>query len=326
MVRSLSTFPSYPQHLLENTWKTNNWKEKVNKSDPKGYQTATKPSPKPNDSKVSVSLTKKQMEQLYKLLTPTSLPNNSSTSLLAQKGTFSFALNGVTQRQESWIIDLGATDHMTGCANLFSTYTSSLRNFKVKIADGSLSTVASMGTIEIGPNLILRSVLHVPNLTCNLLSISKLTQDLNCVAKFSHSTCTFQDLTMERTIGNAREHGGLYYLEKEDFINKQAQTIGCKASSLSRKQEIMLWHCRLSHPNFPYLKDLFSSMFKKNDLFQCEVCQLAKHQRSVFPSHPYKPSKPFALIYSNLWGPSRVHIVTGKKWFVIFIDNQTKVC
>ena len=79
------------------------------------------------------------MEQLYKLLTPTSLPNNLSTSPLAQKGTFSFALNGVTQREESWIINSGATNNMTRCSNLFSTYTSSLGNFKVKIADGSLT-------------------------------------------------------------------------------------------------------------------------------------------------------------------------------------------
>ena len=100
-----------------------NWKEKVNKSYLKSYYTATELRPKLNDSKISVSLTKEQMEHLYKLLTPTSLPNNSSTSLLAQKYTFSFALNGVTQRQESWIIDSGATDHMTRCANLFSTYT-----------------------------------------------------------------------------------------------------------------------------------------------------------------------------------------------------------
>ena len=116
-----------------------NWKKKVNKSDPNGYHTAAEPSPKPNNSNASVSLTKEQMEQLYKLLTPTSLPNNLSTSPLAQKGTFSFALNGVTQREESWIINSGATNNMTRCSNLFSTYTSSLGNFKVKIADGSLT-------------------------------------------------------------------------------------------------------------------------------------------------------------------------------------------
>ena len=57
---------------------------------------------------------------------------------------------------------------------VFNLHTS-LGNFKGKIVDGSLLTVARMGTIKIGLDLILCSVLHVPNLTCNLLSISKLT-------------------------------------------------------------------------------------------------------------------------------------------------------
>ena len=72
--------------------------------------------------------------------------------------------------------------HDKVCKFVFNLYTN-LGNFKVKIEDGSLSMIVGMGTIKIGPNLILLFVLHVPNLTCNLLSISKLTQDLNCVTK-----------------------------------------------------------------------------------------------------------------------------------------------
>ena len=105
-------------------------------------------------------------------------------------------------------------------------------------------------------------------------------------------------------IGKAREPNRLYCLEKEDFVNKQAQTVSCKASSLSRKQEIMLWHRKQGHPSFSYLNNLFPSMFKKNDLFQCGVYHLAKHQCSVFPSHPYKALKPLALIHNDLGGPS----------------------
>ena len=53
---------------------------------------------------------------------------------------------------------------------------------------------------------------------------------LTVLQKFSHSTCIFQDLTTKRMIDNAREHGGLYYLKKEDFVNKQTQIVNCKAS------------------------------------------------------------------------------------------------
>jgi len=38
----------------------------------------------------------------------------------------------------------------------------------------------------------------------------------------------------------------------------------------------------------------------------------------------YKPSKPFALIHSDVWGPSRITTKEGKKWFVTFIDYHTR--
>ena len=44
------------------------------------------------------------------------------TSLLAQKGTFMTALSGISEMTKSWVVDSGATDHMTGYANLFHSY------------------------------------------------------------------------------------------------------------------------------------------------------------------------------------------------------------
>ena len=88
----------------------------------------------------------------------------------------------------------------------------------------------------------------------------------------------------------------------------------------------MLWHFRLGHPSFAYLKHLFPSLFKNNDIFQCEICQLAKHQRSVFKTKPYKSTRPFVMIHSDIWGPSRSHNLYSKRWFISFIDDHTRVC
>ena len=57
-------------------------------------------------------------------------------------------------------------------------YSSCARHKKVKIVYSTLSTIDGVGSIPISKTLTLHSVLHVPNLPCNLLSISKLTQDL----------------------------------------------------------------------------------------------------------------------------------------------------
>ena len=69
-------------------------------------------------------------------------------------------------------------------------------------------------------------------------------------------------------------------------------------------------------------------LFKNKDLafFQCEICKLAKHHRSTFSIQPYQPSKHFLLIHTDIWGPSRISTRCGKKWFVTFIDDHTRVC
>ena len=94
------------------------------------------------------------------------------------------ALSTEMKRHSPWIVDSGASDHMTGNATLFNTYSPNSGNLMVRIADGSLSKVAGIGSVTITNDLTLKSVLLVPNLTCNLLSISKLTKDLNCITIF----------------------------------------------------------------------------------------------------------------------------------------------
>lgn len=128
-------------------------------------------------------------------------------------------------------------------------------------------------------------------------------------------------------IGGAEQNGGLYFLTQGSSIGRQGQQTCFNSISVSSDKEIMLWHDRLGHPNFQYLKYLIPKLFmNKNHLsFRCESCELAKHHRAVFPSQPYKKSKPFTLIHSDVWGPSRVTTFSGKGWFITFIDDHTRV-
>ena len=90
----------------------------------------------------------------------------------------------------------------------------------------------------------------------------------------------------------------------------------------------MLWHYRLGHPNFMYLGKLFPSLFmnKNPNNFSSEICQYSKHTGNSYSSVTYKPSHPFSLIHSDVWGPSRIKKnITGKRWFVSFIDDHTRL-
>lgn len=315
---------AYQRHLLENSWQTSKLQKEVQQRN--AFQTTTEEVKESSPSAETSPFTKEQLEHLHRLLSPKVTTNPSCS--LAQKGTHPIAslCHIENTLKPLWIIDSGATDHMTDCSKFFSTYSPCAGNKKIKVADGSFSAIAGIGSIPLSSSLTLHNVLHVPNLSCNLLSVSKITHDLNCRAIFDSSNCKFQELNSRRMIGNAREIDGLYLFEDDTDLGRQRQSSCLYSSLISKEHEVMLWHYRLGHPSFNYMKHLFPSFFNNKNMssFTCETCQLAKHHRSPYLSQPYKSSSPFSIIHSDVWGPSRHPTPSGKRWFVTFIDDHTR--
>ena len=76
-------------------------------------------------------------------------------------------------------------------------------------------------------------------------------------------------------------------------------SFSCNKAVLSVKTNanVLLWHKRLGHPSFPYLRSLYPDIFGNKDQFlSCEQCTLAKQPSSHHPTQMYKPSTPFQLI------------------------------
>ena len=100
-----------------------------------------------------------------------------------------------------------------------------------------------------------------------------------------------------------------------------------KEKKKKKKSDIWLWHRRLGHASFGFLKKLFLSLFAKFDVssFRCDVCELAKSNRASFPLILNKSPVPFMIIHSDVWGPYKVTTLGGSRWFVTFIDDCTKI-
>ena len=112
---------------------------------------------------------------------------------------------------------------------------------------------------------------------------------------------------MGKTIGNAKKCEGLYLLEVPSNPRKQTQFATSFSSfifpdSSNKHISVMLWHYRLGHPNFLYLKKLLPDLFEdvNSKFMQCEVCQLSKYVRNNFPVQGYQSSYPFAIIHSDI--------------------------
>ena len=103
---------------------------------------------------------------LQQLFTQSHLFNKPAmvgSSNIAQKGSTPFAMI-TNQISADWIVDSGASDHMSGNLNLFHSYRPCHTPLSIRIADGTCSRVVGLGSIRISKLLTLHSVLFVPNL------------------------------------------------------------------------------------------------------------------------------------------------------------------
>jgi hypothetical protein len=73
---------------------------------------------------------------------------------------------------------------------------------------------------------------------------------------------------------------------------------------LTKENQIWLWHYRLGHPSFSYMKYLFPKLFLNLNYsdFKSETCILAKIHRVSFLISLNKSDTPFSLVHSDVWG------------------------
>ena len=132
-----------------------------------------------------------------------------------------------------WILDSGATDHMTFDKNLFTSMTTSSRKC-IATATGTTSSVLGAGTVNLTPALPLHHCLLVPSLSHNLLSIPQVTEQLDCVVLMYPMFCLLQDIQTKEIIGRDTKREGLYYVD--DVVPGKANAV--RASRTNNLQEV----------------------------------------------------------------------------------------
>ena len=130
----------------------------------------------------------------------------------------------------------------------------------ITLANGSQTMAKGIGSACPLPSIPLTNVFYVPECHFNLISISKLIRDLNCLITFSDNSITFQDQSTWRAIGIGREFKSLFHLNSPSFFT------ACTSMDTS-----LLIHSRLGHPNiskFRIMVPCFSSLSS----IECESC------------------------------------------------------
>ncbi|XP_074301595.1 uncharacterized protein LOC141632995 [Silene latifolia] len=192
-----------------------------------------------------------------------------------------------------WIIDTGASDHMTFNIRLLHNVRILAKSLPIGLPDGSIKHVSKVGDVRLNDKILLQNVLLIPDFKQNLLSVSKLIDDNKLFAVFSDANCSFKDLSTKLVIATGRRIGDLYRFQKfntQDLVNKVvsivSKTLGCtsfvsqslhSANSSSCSASVDLLHARLGHIGFDKLKYVNTLHNNGKKAKHCETCVLSKH-------------------------------------------------
>lgn len=154
-----------------------------------------------------------------------------------------------------WIIDSGASDHMCNNLCVFANYNSvEQEKHEVTIPDGSKFQVEISGTVVLQNGIALHNVLFVPKFNYNLISVSKLSVDMNCKIYFTTNGCFVQEPLMMKPWLLGEKRNGLYIIQEQKGSTRlppktrdSSNISSATTSSDSLTNKAKLWHLRMGH-------------------------------------------------------------------------------
>ena len=144
-------FCNKAQHTRETYWKIHGKPDRFGKNNNRPTEKNSCANNAEHVAAASGSIfCKAQIEELRRVLFPNS---TEPTNFVAMMGKL-FGIHNISFKNEPdpWIIDSGASDHMTGNPSLFA-YIPCSGHKKVRIADGSYAAIYGKGTIRISETL-----------------------------------------------------------------------------------------------------------------------------------------------------------------------------
>ena len=128
-----------------------------------------------------------------------------------------------------WILDTGATDHVTPHLNLLHNVVEC--ESVLHLPNGQTARVTHMGSVTINSHITLHQVLCVPLFQYNLMLISKLLLHYpTSSVQFQSHVCYLQAPTLMRDLEIGRLVNGLYILQS---TSSTPPAVSCSAAHSS---------------------------------------------------------------------------------------------
>ncbi len=258
-------------------------------------------------------------------------PNQDTSEANQDHSFISNSTCFIARRSQDWFADSGATQHMSDQREFFKEFTAVKPNtWFVKGIGGAQLQVHGQGSIEFTAlvdgtkrTIKIETVLFVPDLGVNLLSIAAVTE-VGVSVHFIESNVSFNQNDTVVMVGE-RIGRTLYHL---------AITVDppCDWACFTTPAppSIDVWHQRLAHTSTKKIRKMASLQMVNglilpiedvSRIHPCTGCMSGKMERSKFKSGRTRAIQVGQLIHSDVCGPMHVATPRGSRYFVLFSDD-----
>ncbi|PKU60961.1 Retrovirus-related Pol polyprotein from transposon TNT 1-94 [Dendrobium catenatum] len=225
---------------------------------------------------------------------------------------------------QDWVLNMGASTHLTPDTNNIQQPHAYHGTDTVSVANGTSMPIHNSGQgllplPDTPRKLRLCNLLHVPSLTHNLISVSKLTADNSISITFDANGFEMKDSEDHRLLLRGCLHKELYHITTAPAGHFAALNTTVSTSNLL--------HAMLGHPNNRILATLAQNIpisHFSHKKFSCNSCNVAKSHKLSFNKRTSVSYSPFELLHTDVWGPAPTNSITGFRYYVIFIDDFTR--
>lgn len=232
-----------------------------------------------------------------------------------------------TNNPTQWILDSGATCHITCQRNLLTDFTPIVGR-KVKVANGFQLNIVGKGKVKIESKnsngqtkILLTDVMYVPEIKGNFISIGELTRK-GAQLIFHRDHCDL--LLNNKVLATFKFAHNLFKLNEELYSVREVK---------NKKGCIHYFHRIFGHRNIESIKRMITEKLVTGiELTKCEkceskctVCFASKMTRKSFTKKGTKSTtKIFDLVHTDICGPMRTLTPQKKRYVLTFIDDFSR--
>ncbi|GJZ77012.1 retrovirus-related pol polyprotein from transposon TNT 1-94 [Tanacetum coccineum] len=247
----------------------------------------------------------------------------SSSGSIYDDSEVMMVMSAQAQALLDWIMDSGCSYHMTPRLDIHDDFLECDGGI-VQLGDNMECKIKGIGKVRIqlkdGSSFVLHNARYIPELKRNLISLGTLENEGFTVKIQSGKV---KVINGSRVILSGIQRDNCVYSLDGHAMAGELNVIVEEKDSLAQ-----VWHKRLGHIREVGLRVLEKQgLFGKKSLGKldfCENCLLGKSHRVSFGVRRHTTQGVIDNVHSDLWGPSHVESLGGKRYFLSIIDDYSR--